>query len=71
MTSLVLTIQPVGALILAALIFGEDPGMLQLLGAVLILLSLSAISSRRDSPTAQIALAQPGERSSDSLREPG
>jgi drug/metabolite transporter (DMT)-like permease len=46
-TSLVLTIQPVGSLILAALIFGEDPGLAQLAGALLILASLSALAPRR------------------------
>jgi drug/metabolite transporter (DMT)-like permease len=37
MTSLALTIQPVGALILAALFFSESPDELQLLGSALIL----------------------------------
>jgi drug/metabolite transporter (DMT)-like permease len=44
-TSLVLTIQPLGSLVLAAIIIGEDPSLLQLLGAVLILAGLSAVAT--------------------------
>ena len=40
MTSLTLTIQPVGSVALAALIFGESPTGLQLLGVVMVLAAL-------------------------------
>ena len=40
MTSLLLTIQPVGAVGLAALIFGESPSALQLAGVALVLAGL-------------------------------
>ena len=37
MTSLLLTIQPVGSVALAALIFGESPSSLQLVGVAIVL----------------------------------
>ena len=40
MTSLLLTVQPVGSVALAALIFGESPSPLQLAGVVLVLAAL-------------------------------
>lgn len=43
-TSIVLTIQPVGSLVLAALIFGEHPTALQLIGLVLVLSGLLSIA---------------------------
>jgi drug/metabolite transporter (DMT)-like permease len=43
-TSVVLTIQPVGSMCLAVLIFGERPSMLQLLGLLLILSGLLSIA---------------------------
>jgi drug/metabolite transporter (DMT)-like permease len=39
-TSLLLTVQPVGSVVLAALIFGESPTALQLVGVVLIVSAL-------------------------------
>ena len=39
-TSLLLTVQPVGSVVLAALIFGESPSPLQLAGVVLVLAAL-------------------------------
>ena len=43
-TSIVLTIQPVGSMCLAVLIFGERPSSLQLLGLLLILSGLLSIA---------------------------
>jgi drug/metabolite transporter (DMT)-like permease len=40
MTSVLLTVQPVGSVALAALIFGESPSPLQLLGVLLVLAAL-------------------------------
>ena len=44
MTSLLLTVQPIGTLALAALIFGEDPSGLQLGGVLLVLVGLLVAS---------------------------
>jgi drug/metabolite transporter (DMT)-like permease len=44
LTSILLTVQPVGSVALAALIFGEDPSALQLSGVVLVLAALLAAS---------------------------
>jgi drug/metabolite transporter (DMT)-like permease len=46
LTSLLLTVQPVGSVILAALIFGEAPSAIQLLGVVAVLAALLAATSR-------------------------
>lgn len=54
MTSIVLSIQPVGSMCLALLIFGERPSALQLLGLLLILsglLSIALPSGARADPT--------------------
>jgi drug/metabolite transporter (DMT)-like permease len=40
LTSLLLTVQPVGSVALAALIFGESPSALQLAGVVAVLMAL-------------------------------
>jgi drug/metabolite transporter (DMT)-like permease len=45
-TSLLLTIQPVGSVALAAVIFGEAPSAVQLLGVVLVLLALVGATYR-------------------------
>jgi drug/metabolite transporter (DMT)-like permease len=44
MTSVLLTVQPIGSVALAALIFSEDPSPLQLVGVVLVLAALVAAS---------------------------
>jgi drug/metabolite transporter (DMT)-like permease len=62
MTSLALTIQPVGAMILAALLFGEDPDVVQLIGAAMILFSLTAISGPAPAP------AEPAEPAALAVR---
>ena len=46
LTSLLLTIQPVGSVALAALIFGESPTVVQLLGVVLVLVALLTATYR-------------------------
>lgn len=45
-TSVILLLQPVGAMVLAAAVLGEDPGALQLLGAGLILAGVVVATSR-------------------------
>ena len=45
LTSLLLTIQPVGSVALAALIFGESPSALQLVGVAIVLAALLAATS--------------------------
>lgn len=46
LTSLLLTVQPVGSVILATLIFGEAPSAIQLLGVVAVLAALVTATSR-------------------------
>jgi drug/metabolite transporter (DMT)-like permease len=47
LTSMILTIQPVGSVILGIVLLGEDPSALQLLGAACILGGLVSIATRR------------------------
>ncbi|HEY1566943.1 MAG TPA: EamA family transporter, partial [Solirubrobacteraceae bacterium] len=47
MTSLLLTVQPIGTLALAALIFGEDPSGLQLAGVLLVVVGLLVATASR------------------------
>jgi drug/metabolite transporter (DMT)-like permease len=49
-TSVLLAVQPVGSVALAALIFSESPSALQLLGVGLVLVSLVAATRARPSP---------------------
>lgn len=49
-TSILLTIQPVGSMILGAVLLGEDPSGLQLVGVAMILTGLVAVASTRESP---------------------
>jgi drug/metabolite transporter (DMT)-like permease len=53
MTSLLLTVQPVGSVALAALIFSEDPSPLQMVGVVLVLAAL--LNATRPARAAQRA----------------
>jgi drug/metabolite transporter (DMT)-like permease len=46
-TSLILMVQPIGSMILAAIIFGESPSALQLLGALLVLCTVMAAGRGR------------------------
>ncbi len=52
LTSLLLTVQPIGSLALAALIFAESPSAIQLAGVVLVLAALLAVASQRPAPVA-------------------
>jgi drug/metabolite transporter (DMT)-like permease len=59
-TSVLLTIQPVGSVLLAALIFGEAPSALQLAGVAAILVGLVTVAAparsvRRAAPTPAVA----------------
>jgi drug/metabolite transporter (DMT)-like permease len=47
LTSMILTIQPVGSVVLGILLLGEEPTGLQLLGAACILAGLVSIATRR------------------------
>ena len=47
LTSVLLTVQPVGSVALAALIFGESPSGLQLFGVLLVLAALMAVGRSR------------------------
>jgi drug/metabolite transporter (DMT)-like permease len=59
MTSLLLTVQPIGTLALAALIFGEDPSGLQLAGVLLVLVGLLVATSARQRRRARGLNAEP------------
>ena len=59
MTSLLLTVQPIGTLALAALIFAEDPSGLQLAGVLLVLVGLLVASSSRSRRSAAGISAEP------------
>ncbi len=49
-SSVLLTIQPVGSMVLGALLLGEDATSLQLLGVAAILTGLVAVASTRTRP---------------------
>lgn len=49
LTSMILTIQPVGSVLLGIVLLGEEPSSLQLLGAACILAGLVSIATRRRS----------------------
>ena len=61
MTSLLLTIQPVGSVALAALIFSESPSALQLVGVTLVLTALLTATAPRRRLGARRATAEVGE----------
>jgi drug/metabolite transporter (DMT)-like permease len=50
MTSLLLTIQPVGSVVLGALLFAEAPSRLQLVGVAAILAGLVMVARTRPPP---------------------
>jgi drug/metabolite transporter (DMT)-like permease len=52
LTSMILTVQPVGSVVLGILLLGEDPTVLQLCGAALILAGLLSLAARRRQPAA-------------------
>ena len=47
LTSVTLTIQPVGSVLLGVILLGEEPSVLQLAGVACILAGLLSIASRR------------------------
>jgi drug/metabolite transporter (DMT)-like permease len=55
MTSVVLTVQPVGSMILAAIFFSESPSALQIAGCAAILSGLVAVSTRPREPAVAVA----------------
>jgi drug/metabolite transporter (DMT)-like permease len=57
LTSVTLTIQPVGSVILGVILLGEEPTVLQLAGTALILAGLLSIARRRGAPVRQPAPA--------------
>jgi drug/metabolite transporter (DMT)-like permease len=75
-TSMLLTVQPVGSVALAALIFGESPSPLQLVGVVLVLAALVAAGrSRTVVQAVEAPAAEPVESAAaeepDRARTPG
>ena len=50
LTSMILTIQPVGSIALGIVLLGEEPSTLQLLGALCILAGLVSVATRRRAP---------------------
>ena len=47
LTSMILTVQPVGSVVLGIVLLGEEPSVLQLCGAALILAGLVSLAARR------------------------
>ncbi len=74
MTSVLLTVQPVGSVALAALIFSEDPSPLQLGGVVLVLAALLAAGRSRRAvdaePAGEREAAEPGPRAEPAAHGP-
>src|SRR5438874_3459325 len=64
LTALLLTVQPVGSVALAALIFTESPSGLQLAGMVLVLLGLLVATAPRRRPRVYAIAGASGSRSS-------
>ena len=60
MTSVLLTVQPIGSVALAALIFSEDPSALQLAGVVLVLAALVVASRSRERGRVRAASSETG-----------
>ncbi len=50
MTSMILTIQPIGSVALGAILLGQDPSVLQLGGVAFILVGLVSVAVRRREP---------------------
>ena len=50
MTSMILTIQPIGSVALGAILLGQEPSVLQLGGVALILAGLLSVAVRRREP---------------------
>jgi drug/metabolite transporter (DMT)-like permease len=58
-TSVLLTIQPVGSVILAAILLGENPSGLQLAGVALVFCGVTVATARRPAPTVTAAAPTP------------
>jgi drug/metabolite transporter (DMT)-like permease len=58
-TSVLLTIQPVGSVILAAILLGEDPSALQLAGVALVFAGVTFATARRPAPDVGVAAPTP------------
>jgi drug/metabolite transporter (DMT)-like permease len=71
MTSVLLTVQPVGSVALAALIFAESPSGLQLLGVLLVLAALVAAGRSRRPAVAETASAEAASASAVRARSTG
>lgn len=65
----VLLIQPIGSMVFAALIFGEDPSIVQLVGSAMILLALVAIKPGETGPAAKLPVPNDARQSSDTRPE--
>ena len=50
MTSVILTIQPIGSVALGAVLLGQEPSVLQLCGVLLILAGVMSVAVRRREP---------------------
>jgi drug/metabolite transporter (DMT)-like permease len=57
LTSMILTIQPVGSVLLGIVLLGEEPSVLQLAGAACILAGLVSIAARRRAASARLPQA--------------
>jgi drug/metabolite transporter (DMT)-like permease len=60
MTSVLLTVQPIGSVALAALIFAEDPSALQFVGVLLVLVALLVASRSRERGPVRVASTDNG-----------
>jgi drug/metabolite transporter (DMT)-like permease len=69
-TSMLLTVQPIGSVALAALIFGESPTSLQLVGVALVLAALVVAGRSFSSARAVSVESEPAELT-DPARSPG
>jgi drug/metabolite transporter (DMT)-like permease len=71
LTSVLLTVQPVGSVVLAALIFSESPSPVQLIGVALVLVALLTAARRRAPRPAAAADGRPASgRPSQDLEPP-
>ena len=50
MTSIILTIQPIGSVALGAILLGQEPSVLQLCGVAFILAGVVSVAVRRREP---------------------
>lgn len=69
MTSIILTLQPVGSMVLGVVLLGEDPSVLQVAGVVVILAGISVARLGHEHAEDPIPAAEPPPAASDGLRE--